>query len=109
MKKEVQEVREQSLAMELLQDYKKANKRFFIIWLVTFIAFIVLVGYVIYLHNDIGTETTTTESHPEMYKKYKKKIMGMAYNYEIDKDLAHEIVEDMKLLVNTGIWKLSKM
>ena len=63
MKKEVQEVREQSLAMELLQDYKKANKRFFIIWLVTFIAFIVLVGYVIYLHNDIGAETTTTESY----------------------------------------------
>ena len=30
------------------------------------------------------------------YKKYKTKIKGMAYNYEIDEELAHEIVEDMK-------------
>ena len=40
----------------------------------------------------------TKESHPEIYKKYKKKLMGMAYNYEIDEELAHEIVEDMKPL-----------
>ena len=40
----------------------------------------------------------TKESHPEIYKKYKKKLIGMAYNYEIDKELAHEIVEDMKPL-----------
>ena len=40
----------------------------------------------------------TKESHPDIYKKYKKKLIGMAYNYEIDKDLAHEIVEDMKPL-----------
>ena len=40
----------------------------------------------------------TKESHPEMYKKYKTKLMGMAYNYKIDEDLAHEIVEDMKPL-----------
>ena len=40
----------------------------------------------------------TKESHPDIYKKYKKKLIGMAYNYEIDKELAHEIVEDMKPL-----------
>ena len=40
----------------------------------------------------------TKESHPEMYKKYKNKLMGMAYDYKIDKELAHEIVEGMKPL-----------
>ena len=40
----------------------------------------------------------TKESHPDIYKKYKKQLIGMAYNYEIDKELAHEIVEDMKPL-----------
>lgn len=40
----------------------------------------------------------TKESHPDLYKKYKTKLIGMAYNYQIDKELAHEIVEDMKPL-----------
>ena len=30
------------------------------------------------------------------YKKYKTTLMGMAYNYQIDDELAHEIVENMK-------------
>ena len=48
-------------ATEMLHILKTQNKRLFIIWLVTFIAFISLVGYTIYLLNDIGTiETTTT-------------------------------------------------
>ena len=44
-----------SLAMELIKDLKKQNKRMFIIWIITFIAFICLLGYTIYLLNDIGT------------------------------------------------------
>lgn len=40
----------------------------------------------------------TKESHPDMYKKYKNKLKGMAYNYEIDKEMAKEIVEDMQPL-----------
>ena len=32
------------------------------------------------------------------FKKYKNKIKGMAYNYQIDEELAKEIVEDMKPL-----------
>lgn len=35
------------------------------------------------------------EDHDE-YKKYKNKLIGMAYNYTIDEELAHDIVEDMK-------------
>lgn len=41
---------------------------------------------------------STKESHPELYHKYKTKLYGMAYNYTIDEDMAHEIVEDMKPL-----------
>ena len=38
------------------------------------------------------------EYNKEDYMEYKHKLCGMAYNYQIDKDLAHEIVEDMKPL-----------
>lgn len=48
-------------ASEMLHILKVQNKRLFIIWLVTFVAFIGLLGYTIWLLNDIGTvETTTT-------------------------------------------------
>ena len=36
------------------------------------------------------------ETDHDEYKKYKTKIVGMAHNYTIDDELAHEIVEDMK-------------
>lgn len=42
-------------ATEMLHILKVQNKRLFIIWLVTFIAFIGLLGYTIWLLNDIGT------------------------------------------------------
>ena len=38
------------------------------------------------------------ESNYEKFKKYKNKIKGMAYDYKVDKELAKEIVEDMKPL-----------
>ena len=60
-KEEIQELKGQSLAMELLKDYKKTNKRLFIILIIVLIAFISLLGYVLYLLNNIGTIETTTE------------------------------------------------
>ena len=49
-------------ATEMLHILKAQNKRLFIIWLVTFIAFIGLLGYTIWLLNDIGTiEETSTQ------------------------------------------------
>ena len=48
-------------ATELLHILKTQNKRFFIAWLVTFIAFIGLLGYTIWLLNDISTVETTQE------------------------------------------------
>lgn len=61
MKKEVQEIQEQSFAMELLKDQKKQNKRQFITILVILGMWFATIGYLVYVLNDIGTETTTQE------------------------------------------------
>ena len=64
MKKEVQEIQEQSFAMELLTDQKRQNKRQFIIILVILGMWFATIGYLVYVLNDIGTiteETTTQE------------------------------------------------
>ena len=60
MKKEVKEMQEHSFAMELLKDQKKQNKRMFIIILVILGMWSATIGYLIYVLNDIGVETTTT-------------------------------------------------
>ena len=50
-----------SFAMDLLKDYKKQNKRQFIIILVILVMWYITIGYLVYVLNDIGTvETTTT-------------------------------------------------
>lgn len=61
MKKELNEVKEQSFAMELLSDYRKQNKRQFIIILVILIMWFCTIGYLVYVLNDIGVEETTTQ------------------------------------------------
>ena len=61
VQEKVHVIEKQSLAMEMLVDYKKQNKRLFIIWIITFIAFISLLGYTVYLLNDIGTIETTSQ------------------------------------------------
>ena len=62
MKKEVKELREKGFALELLSDFKKQNKRMFIIIIVILAMFTALLGYTIYLLNDIGTIEETTET-----------------------------------------------
>jgi flagellar basal body-associated protein FliL len=49
--------------MELLHDARKTNKRMFIIIIVILAMFTALLGYTLYLLNDIGTieETTSTQ------------------------------------------------
>ena len=61
MKKEVEEIQEHSFAMELLKDQKKQNKRQFIVILVILIMWFATIGYLVYVLNDIGTETITQE------------------------------------------------
>lgn len=58
IRNEVHELQEQSLAMSLLKDYKKQNKRQFVIILVILGMFTCLLGYTIWLLNDISVETT---------------------------------------------------
>ena len=48
-------MKEKSFALEMLQDYKKANKRQFIIIIVILAMWFLTIGYLVYLLNDIGT------------------------------------------------------
>ena len=67
MKEDVEEMKklvkvaqeeEQSLAMSLLQDMKRTNKRLFILCILEFLGLLLSIGYTIYVLNDIGTLTT---------------------------------------------------
>lgn len=66
IKQEVHELQEQSLALELLKDYKTQNKRQFIVILVILGMWFATIGYLVYILNDIGTETTTTTETYDM-------------------------------------------
>lgn len=59
MKEQVDSVKEesQSFAMQFVKTLKTQNTRLFICWIITFIAFIGLLTYTIWLYNDIQTET----------------------------------------------------
>ena len=50
-----------SFAMDLLKDYKKQNKRQFIIILVILAMWFVTIGYLVYVLNDMGTVETTSQ------------------------------------------------
>lgn len=66
VQKKVNKIQEQSFAFELLSDFKKQNRRLFIIWIITFASFISLLGYTLWLLNDIGTISETTTSTQEV-------------------------------------------
>ena len=57
IKKELEEVREESFAMELLRDYKKANKRQFATIIIILCMWFATIGYLIYILNDITVIT----------------------------------------------------
>ena len=65
VQKELNELKEQSIAWEILQDSKKEKKRLFIMWIITFIALIGVSCYTVYLLNDIGTVTETSTQEIE--------------------------------------------
>lgn len=59
-------IEEKSLAMELIEDAKKTNKRMFVIIIVILTMWFATIGYLVYILNDIGTiETTTQEVQQE--------------------------------------------
>ena len=54
VKKDLEEVKNESFATQILKDYKKQSKRQFIIILVILIMWFATIGYLIYILNDIG-------------------------------------------------------
>lgn len=71
MKNELKEVKVQSFAMELLSDYKKVNKRQFIIILVLILSLVAETIFMFYTLNDIGTiEETITQETSDGYNNY---------------------------------------
>ena len=54
-------MKEKGLALELLNDYKRANKRQFIIIIILLVMWFLTIGYLVYTLNDIGTVETTTQ------------------------------------------------
>lgn len=62
---------EKSFAMELLEDYKKSNKRLFIIIIVILAMWFATIGYLVYILNDVGTiEETITQDNENGYNNY---------------------------------------
>lgn len=51
----VEEIEHKSFAMEILQDYKKANKRLFVSLIIILSMWFATIGYLVYVLNDIGT------------------------------------------------------
>ena len=51
----------QSFARSILEDYKKANKRMFVIIIIILIMWFSTIGYLVYLLNDISYVETTQE------------------------------------------------
>jgi hypothetical protein len=61
MKKDVEEIKKQGFAFEILSDYKKANKRIFIALIIVLVMWFITLGYLVYILNDIGTIETSQE------------------------------------------------
>lgn len=84
MKKEVSEVKEikkQSLAREMLEDYKRQNKRLFIILIIVLVMWFATGCYLVYILNDTGTieETTTTQEVTQDNDKGNNNFIGCYY------------------------------
>ena len=65
LKQEVKEIEQDGFALEIVKDYKKQNKRQFIIIIVLIMCWFVTGAYLVYLLNDIGVEEITTEEYTQ--------------------------------------------
>lgn len=61
IEKKAEKLEKNSFAMELLEDYKKANIRMFIALILVLFMWFATIGYLVYILNDIGTIETTQE------------------------------------------------
>ena len=58
IEKNANKIHQNTGALEILKTFKADTNKFFIMWLITFLAFLSLLGYVIYLSNDISRVET---------------------------------------------------
>lgn len=66
IEKNSEKIHQNTGALEILKTFKADTNKFFIMWLITFFAFLSLLGYVIYLSNDISkVETQQVEQDTE--------------------------------------------
>lgn len=65
LKQEIKEIEQDGFALEIVKDYKKQNKRQFIIILVLIVCWFITGAYLVYLLNDIGVEETITEEYTQ--------------------------------------------
>ena len=65
VKKQVEELKEQSLAMELLKDARKTNKRIFIILIIVLCMWFATIGAFIYYINTVDYEEITETAEVE--------------------------------------------
>ena len=67
-----EKIQQNSYALDILKDYKKGYNRWHAIALIFMILWIITVGYLVYILNDIGTidETTITQDNKSGYNNY---------------------------------------
>lgn len=59
IQKKADRLETQSFAMNILEDYKKNNKRIFIVLIITLVMWFATIGYLVYIINNTGYETIT--------------------------------------------------
>lgn len=57
----VEEIEHQSLAMEILKEQRKSNKRLFVALIVVLCMWFATIGYLVYILNNVGTIETIQE------------------------------------------------
>lgn len=74
----VKEIKEKSIAREMLEDYKKQNKRLFIVIILILCMWFATGCYLVYILNDIGVieETTTTQEVTQDNKDGSNNFIG---------------------------------
>lgn len=76
LQQEVGDIRQESIAMEMLKDYKVQNRRLFIISVMAILLLAITFGYLVYILNDIEveevteTETTSVDMDAEGNNNY---------------------------------------
>lgn len=63
LQQELGDIKQDSFALEMLKDYKKQNKRLFLLLILVLVLWFATGSYLIWVLNDIGTEEITTESY----------------------------------------------